>query len=369
MRSLPLLCLGLLIAASAGSPAAAAKFKPTSPAGKSGASAMLPGEIGPYQVTQRWKPGGDGGWDYLTVDSEGERLYFGRSTRVQVLDAGTGALVGEVPDTPGIHGVALVPELNRGYTSNGRDSSVTVFDLTTLATVARIQLDQRNPDAILYEPTTKRVLTFNGGSASVTAIDVTTNTVVATLPLGDKPEFAVHDGKGTVYVNLEDSSAVVAFDAASLTIRSRWPLGPGQRPTGLALDREHRRLFSTCSNDTLVVLDATNGRIVAVLPIAAGVDGAAFDPGTRIVFASCGEGSLALFQQEGPDRYRALPPVPTQRGARTLALDPRTHRIFTVSAQFGEPPAPTPERPHPRGPMMPGTFEVLVLDPEKNGAK
>ena len=324
----------------------------------------------PYQVTRHWKPGGDGGWDYLTVDPDAGRLYFGRSTRVQVLDTRTGALIGEVPDTPGIHGVALVPELGRGYTSNGRDSSVTVFDLKTLATVTRIQLDQRNPDAILYEPTSKRVFTFNGGSGSATAIDVATNTVAGTLVLGDKPEFAVADGKGTVYVNLEDSSAVVAFDAATLAIKSRWSIAPGARPTGLAIDRAHRRLFSTCGNDTLVVLDATSGRIVALLPIGKGVDAAAFDPATGMLFASCGEGSLAVFHEETPDRYRAVATVATQRGARTMALDPRTHRIFTASAQFGEPPAPTPERPRPRPPMVPGTFEVLALDPSgKAGAR
>jgi len=357
MRSLHLLCACLIVAACPGlsAPARAAKGAPSPAANHV--------EIGPYQVTDHWKPGGDGGWDYLTADPDAGRLYFGRSTRVQVLDAKTGTLIGEVQDTPGIHGVALVPELGRGYTSNGRDSSVTVFDLKTLATVTRIKLDQRNPDAILYEPTSKRVFTFNGGSGSATAIDVATNTVAGTLVLGDKPEFAVADGRGTVYVNLEDSSAVVAFDATTLAIQSRWSILPGAQPTGLALDRAHQRLFSVCGNDTLVVLDATSGRIVTMLPIGKGVDAAAFDPATQMVFASCGEGTLSVFHEDTPDKYRAVATVATQRGARTMALDPRTHRIFTATAQFGEPPAPTADRPHPRPPMVPGTFEILVLDP------
>ena len=360
MRSLPLLCASLLIAAGPGVSAAA---NATKDAAKSANVA-----IGPYQVTDHWKPGGDGGWDYLTADPDGGRLYFGRSTRMQVLDTKTGALIGEVQDTPGIHGVALVPEMNRGYTSNGRDSSVTVFDLKTLATITRIKLDQRNPDAIMYEPTTKRVFTFNGGSASATAIDVKTNTVAGTLVLGDKPEFAVADGKGMVYVNLEDSSAVVAFDAATLAIKSRWSILPGASPSGLAIDRQHHLLFSGCANDTLVVSDATSGQVVTMLPIGKGVDATAFDPSTQMVFASCGDGTLAVYREEAPDKYRPLDPVQTQRGARTMALDPRTHRIFTATAQFGDPPAPTPDRPHPRPPMVPGTFEIMVLDPAGKAA-
>ena len=363
MKSLRLLCMSMLvIAGAAPAPAApAAQATPATRAAKSPTAKAV--EIGSYQVTQRFKPGGDGGWDYLTVDPDARRLYFGRSTRVQVLDSNTGALIGEIPDTPGIHGVALAPELGRGYTSNGRDSSVTVFDLKTLATVARIHLDQRNPDAILYDPTSRRIFTFNGGSGSVTAIDAAADSVVATLALGDKPEFAVTDGHGTVFVNLEDSSAVVGFDAATLALKSRWALAPGEHPTGLAIDREHRRLFSVCGNDTMVVLDAASGRIVAVLPIGKGVDAAAFDAGTQLVFASCGDGTLAVIHEDSPDRFRVVASVATQRGARTMALDLRTHRIFTATAQFGEPPAPTPDRPRPRPPMVPGTFEILVLDP------
>jgi DNA-binding beta-propeller fold protein YncE len=183
------------------------------------------------------------------------------------------------------------------------------------------------------------------------------------LVLGDKPEFAVTDGHGLVFVNLEDSSAVVCFDAATLALKSRWALTPGERPTGLAIDREHQRLFSVCGNDTMMVLDAASGRVVAIIPIGKGVDAAAFDPATQMAFASCGDGTLTVIHEDSPDRFRVVSTVTTQRGARTMALDPRTHRIFTATAQFGEPPPPTPDRPRPRPPMVPGTFEILVLDP------
>lgn len=362
MKALPMMCASLLLVTMTGS-ALAARATKSAPSAKSATSAPAVVEIGQYQVTQHFKPGGDGGWDYLTVDPDARRLYFGRSTRVQVLDSNTGALIGEIPDTPGIHGVALAPELGRGYTSNGRDSSVTVFDLKTLATVTKIRIDQRNPDAILYEPVTKRIFTFNGGSASATAIDATTDNVVGTLPLGDKPEFAVADGKGMVFVNLEDSSVVVQFDARTLAIQSRWSLAPGQTPTGLAIDLAHQRLFSVCGNDTMIVLDTESGKVVSIVPIGKGVDAAAFDPATRLAFASNGEGTLTVIREETPDRFTVLATVPTQRAARTMALDTKTHRIFAATAQFGEPPAPTAERPRPRPPMVPGSFEILVLDP------
>ena len=315
-----------------------------------------------YTISARYTPGGDGGWDCLTLDSEARRLYVARSTRVQVIDVDSGRLVGEIPDTPGVHGVALAPEFGRGFTSNGRDSSVTVFDLKSLATVSRIHLDARSPDIILYEPVSRRVFTFNGGSGNTTAIDAATDKVISTLDLGGRPEFAVADGHGSVFVNLEDTSAVVRFDARSLRIVSRWPLAPGEGPTGLALDRDHRRLFASCGNQRLVVLDADSGRVVTSLPIGTGVDGAAFDPASGLVLTSNGDGTLTVIHEDGPDTYSVVGNVPTQRGARTLALDPKTHRVYLAVASFGEPPAATPENPHPRRPMVPGSFVILVLE-------
>ncbi len=315
-----------------------------------------------YRVVRHYKLGGEGGWDILTSDPQSHRLYFGRSTRVQVMDENTGKVIGEIPDTPGIHGVALAPELGRGYTSNGRDSSVTIFDLKTLKTIATVKLDARNPDAIVYDPASRRVFAFNGGSGNATAIDAASGKVIANVTLDGRPEFAVVDGHGKVFVNIEDSSAVVRFDAATLKIEARWSIAPGEGPSGIAIDPAHDRLFSACGNQKLVVSDARNGRVVTTLPIGKGVDGAGFDARTGLVFSSNGEGTLTVIHEVTADEYIVLGDVPTQRGARTMALDPRTHRVFVATASFGEAPAPTEEHPHPRPPMLPGSFEILVLE-------
>src|SRR5262245_25875445 len=315
-----------------------------------------------YRVIARYQPGGEGGWDYLTVDPQGKRLFVSRSTRVQVLDLANGKLLGEIPDTPGIHGIALAPGLHRGFTSNGRDSSVTIFDLATLAPVSRVHLDASRPDAILYEPVTQRVFTFNAGSASATAIDAATGRVVGSIALGGKPEFAVHDGHGRVFVNVEDKSQVWSFDARSLEVLSRWSIAPGEEPTGLAIDRSHHRLFSVCGNQRMVVLDAKRGTVLDTLAIGSVVDGAAFDAERSLALASNGEGTLTVVREDSPSRFRVVENVPTQRGARTLTVDPTTHRVYLATASFGEPPAPTAENPHPRAPIVPGSFVVLVLD-------
>lgn len=317
---------------------------------------------GDYHVVTRFEVGGEGGWDILTVDPDAHRLYYGRGTRMQVLDLESGKVVGEVPDTPGIHGVALVPELGRGFTSNGRDSSVTIFDLKTLAVLGRVHVDGRNADAILYEPVTKRVFVFNPGSHNATAIDPAKGTVVANVALDGQPEFAVADGAGRVFVNLEDSSAVDAIDARELKVVSRWPLVGGDGPTGIALDREHHRLFSACHNETMVVLDSRTGRPVATIPIGKGPDGAEFDPATGLAFSPNGEGTLTVIHEDSPDHFRVVATVPTQRGARTMALDPKSHRLYLAAARYGDPPPPTEEHPHPRPPMLPGSFVVLEMD-------
>jgi DNA-binding beta-propeller fold protein YncE len=304
---------------------------------------------------------GEGGWDYLTMDSQSHRLFVSHATHVQVLNTKNDSLVGDIPDTPGIHGVALAPELGRGFTSNGRDSSVTVFDYTTLSVITRIKLDARNPDAICYDPVSRRVFTFNGGSGNSSAIEAASATVAGSVPLDGKPEFAVADGKGTIFVNIEDSSAVVAFDSRTLHIQHRWPIAPGEEPSGLAMDRKHRRLFSGCSNEKLIVLDADKGTVVASLPIGKGVDAVAFDPNRNLIFSSNGEGTLTVIHEDSPDKYSVLENAPTQRGARTMALDETTGTAYSVTADFGPTPAPTEDRPHPRPPIQPGTFRVLVM--------
>lgn len=315
-----------------------------------------------YHVGTRYKPGGDGGWDYVTVDPDGKRLFVSRSTRVQVLSLADGKLLGEIQNTPGVHGIALAPELKRGFTSNGRDSSVTVFDLATLDTLARVAVDGSNPDAILYEPVTRRVFTFNGRSANASVIDAATDKVIGHVPLGGKPEFAVHDGKGTVFVNIEDKSEVVAIDAKTMKERARWSIAPGDEPSGLAIDREHHRLFSVCGNQKMVVSDAEKGAVVMDLPIGSGVDGAAFDAERGLAFASCGQGVLTVVHEVSPSKFEVVESDSTQRSARTIALDPGTHRLYLPAAEFGPTPAATADMPRPRPPLVPGSFAILVVE-------
>lgn len=313
-----------------------------------------------YHVINRFKLGGDGGWDYLTFDAKGGRLFISRSTHVMVVDAEKGSVVGDIPDTQGVHGIALVEDLDKGYTSNGRASTVTVFDLKTLKVLKQIPVG-KNPDAIIYDPASKRVFTMNGASNDTTAIDPKTDTVAGTIPLEGRPEFAVSDEHGHVFVNLEDKSTVVELDPVKLSVLARWPIAPGEEPSGLAIDRKHSRLFSTGANKTLVVLDASTGKVVTTLPIGGGVDAAGFDPETGLAFSSNGDGTLTVIHEDSPGKFTVVENVTTQRGARTLALDTKTHRVFLVTAEFGPPPAPTTERPHPRPSIVPGTFTLLVV--------
>ncbi len=315
-----------------------------------------------YHVVARISLPGEGGWDYLSVDTAAHRLYVSRGTHIAVIDLDHDSIVGDIPNTNGVHGVAFVRDLNRGFTSNGRDTTVTIFDLKTLAQVAVVKVTGRNPDAIMYDPLSRRVFTFNGGGANATAIDPQTGTVVGTLDLGGKPEAAVADGRGHIYVNIEDKSELVAFDPKTLKVQGRWSLAPCEEPSGLAMDRKTRRLFSVCSNGLMAVVDPDRGKVLKTLPIGNGVDGAAFDATSGLAVSSNGEGSMTFVHEESPDSFRVVATVPTQRGGRTIALDERTHRLYTVAAQFGEAPAPTPERPRPRPPIIPGSVVVVVLD-------
>jgi len=355
-RSWSLVVSGMLIA---GAPAALASGAGAAPA--PAGTRAAPGKTPDLKVLRRIPIGGEGGWDCLTMDAASHRLFVTHGTRVVVVDVATDSIRGEIPDTPGVHDVALAHDIGRGFTSNGRDSSVSVFDLATLAPVARIKLPARNPDIILYDPASGRVFTFNGGSATATAIDARADTVVGSIPLGGKPEFAVVDGAGLLFVNIEDSSAVVQLDTRSLKPMARWSLAPGEEPTGLALDAAHHRLFAACSNKKLIVMDSQNGRIVSDIPIGDGVDGAAFDARRGLVFTSNGEGSLSVIREETPDRFTPVQTVTTERGARTIAVDESTGMVYVVTADFGPAPAPTPDRPHPRPSIVPGTFRVLAI--------
>jgi DNA-binding beta-propeller fold protein YncE len=313
-----------------------------------------------FHLLKTYKVGGDGGWDYLRLDSASRHLYISRGTHVSVIDADSGDAVGEIPDTAGVHGIALASELGRGFTSNGREGTVTIFDLNTLKPIAKVSVGE-NPDAIVYDPITKRVFTFNGRSHDSTAIDAVKGTVVGTIKLDGKPEFAVSDQSGEIFVNIEDKSELAAINPAKLEVKSEWPLAPCESPSGLAIDRKNRRLFAGCDNKVMAVVDADSGKVLSTLPIGRGVDATRFDPETGLAFASCGEGVLTVIREESPDKFSVLENVPTQAGARTMALDEKTHNVFLVTAQFGPPPAPTADQPHPRPSILPDSFVVLVF--------
>ena len=319
--------------------------------------AAAPGASG-YHLAATWKTGGEGGWDYCTVDSAAHRLYVTRTDRVQVLDSETGKLVGEVPGLDGGHGVALATEFNRGFASSGKSNTVVVFDLATLKTVGEPIAVGKKPDAIICDPASKHVFAFDGGSDEASVIDAATAKVVATIPLGGGPEFAAADGKGTLYVNLEDKSETLAIDTQKNTVTHRWPLAPGNSPSGLALDAANHRLFAGCRNEQMVVLDTETGKVLATPGIGKGVDACAFDPGTGFAFASCGDGTLTVVK-ESEGSFPVVEKVPTKTGARTMALDVETHAIYLAAADFEPQPSPAPSEKRTRPKMIPGSFVVL----------
>jgi DNA-binding beta-propeller fold protein YncE len=313
-----------------------------------------------YHVVNTYKLGGEGGWDYLLVDSASRQLYISRGTHVIVIDADSGKPLGDIPDTPGVHGIAVAPEFGRGFISDGREGMVTIFDLKTLKPITKVKTGE-GPDAIIYDSASKRVFTFNGRGHDSTAIDAASGNVVGTIKLDGKPEFAVSDEKGGVFVNIEDKSEVVSLDPAKLEVKATWSLTPCESPSGLAIDRKNRRLFAACDNKLMAVVDADSGKVLTTLPIGGGVDAAGFDPETGLAFASCGEGTLTVIKEESPSKFSVAENVPTQKGARTMALDSKTHQVFVVTAQFGPAPPPTPEQPRTRPAILPDTFVVLVV--------
>jgi streptogramin lyase len=315
-----------------------------------------------YHIARDITLGGDGRWDYVVVDTAGHRLFIARQTRVMVVEPGSGRLLGEIPGLDGAHGVALAYSSGHGFATSGRDSSVTMFDLKTLKVLKRTKAAD-DADAVLYDPVSKRVFTFNGDAQTSTALDPATGAVIGSIPLGGKPEFGVTDNKGKLYVNIEDKGEVVEIDPVALTVTRRWSITPCEEPTGLAMDRMQHLLFSVCHSRVMTISDVAGGRRIGEVPIGDGVDGAAFDPSTSLAFASNGDGTLTVVHEDSPTTFHVVSTVRTRRGARTMALDERTHRVYTVTAAFGEMPAPTAEEPHPRPRLIPGTFSLLELDP------
>jgi DNA-binding beta-propeller fold protein YncE len=310
-----------------------------------------------YKVAKTWKLGGEGFWDYLTADVDGHRLFISRGTHVMVIDTTSGKQIGEIPDTGGVHGIALAPEFERGFTSNGREDTVTIFNLKTLAVEKKVKVGS-GPDAILYDPFSKRVFTFNGKGSemSTTAIDAAKGEVVGKVELGGRPEFAVSDERGTAFVNLEDKSEIVAFDPVKLTVKSRWKLAGCEEPTGMAIDRKTRRLFTGCGgNKKMAIVDADSGQVIATPAIGEGCDATSFDPDRQLAFASAGDGTITIVHEDSADKFSVVQTLKTQKGARTMTVDEKTHQLFTVTATVTGTTRETRK-------MEPDSFVVLVAE-------
>jgi DNA-binding beta-propeller fold protein YncE len=333
----------------------------------SGAAALLLGaaaQAAPqYHIVQTLPLPGEGGWDDMAFESDGARLFIAHGTRVDVIDTRAMVRAGEIGDTPGVHGIALAADLGRGYITAGGSGTVVVFDLKTLARLKDIKVTGENPDAIVYDSPTRRVFSFNGRGRNATVIDAVTNEVIGTIALEAKPEFARSDGRGHVYVNLEDKNSIADIDARTLKVLAVWPIAGCEEPSGLAIDAAARRLFPVCDNHVMPVVDARSGKVLGSAPIGEGPDGAGYDRVERLAFASCGEGVLTLVSVGAGGTAQAVQTLKTERGARTMTLDERSHRIFLVTADFGPPPAPSAEHPHPRPSILPGTFRLLVIAP------
>jgi YVTN family beta-propeller protein len=320
---------------------------------------------GPYHLIKEIPVGGDGGWDALTVDSAAQRLYVSHAARVVVIDLAKDQVAGEITNTPGVHGIAVAPKLNRGFTSNGRENKVSIVDLKTLQTLSKVDTGT-NPDAIFFEPGQNEVYAFNGRGQSATVIDAKSGKVVATIPLGGKPEFAEADpGAHRVFNNLEDKSEVAVIDTKTHQVTNHWAIAPGEEASGIAIDVKHHRLFLGCGNKLMVMMDSTSGKVVATVPIGQGVDGSAFDLETQLAFASCGDGTTTIAREDPPDKLTVVQTLKTERGARTMALDPKTHKIYLPAAQFEPQPEQAAGSPRQRPKMIPGTFKILVYGMEK----
>ncbi len=314
-----------------------------------------------YHVARTFTLGGDGGWDYLALDTQGNRLFIARQDRVMVVNPETGELLGQIMGLNRAHGVAFDYGAGHGFATSGADSTVTMFDLRTLQVLGRT-VAAEDDDGILYDPATRHIFTMNGDAGSASVLDGVTGKLLGSVDLGGKPEFGVSAGNGKVYINLEDKNEVVEVDARAMRALRRWSIAPCEGPSGLAIDRHAMRLFSGCRSGVMAISDARAGRLVTTVPIGRGVDACRFDPDTHLAFASNGEGTITVIREESPDKFTVVANVVTKRGARTMELNERTHQLYTVTADFGRAPAPTAEQPRPRPPVLPGTFALLVLD-------
>lgn len=315
---------------------------------------------GRFTIVNKFNAGGQGRWDLLSFDASHHHIFISRSSHVQVVDSETGKVVGDIPDTDGVHGIAIAEDLNLGFTSNGKSNSVTVFDLNKLNILETIKVNGVNPDAITYEPKTKHILSFNGLSHSVSVIDAIARKEVATIDLPGKPELAVSDNGDNVFVNIEDKNEIAVIDVNTNKVVKIYPFASGTEPTGLAIDIKHHRLFSVCANNKMEILDSETGHVVSEVPIGGGPDSAAFDSELGIALSSNGDGTLTVVKESDPDHFNVLQNLTTQKGARTMVYDETLHRAYLVTATFGETPPPTADQPKPRPSTVPDSFVILI---------
>jgi DNA-binding beta-propeller fold protein YncE len=312
-----------------------------------------------FRLTKRYAVPGDGGFDYIVFDGSSNRLYVSHGTQVDVLDAASGKVLGKVEDTPGVHGIAIVPTLHRGFTTNGRNATVSVFDTDTFKTLKTISVPE-DPDFVFYDSQDKRVMVCHGDAAAITAIDPAKGEVIGKIDLGGGAEAAALDGKGTGYVNLEEAGMVASFDPLALTVKQKWPITGCERPTGMAIDVSTSRLFIGCRSKVLAVMDADSGKVITTLPIGERVDAVTFDADNKLIFASNGDGTVSVIRQRSPNEYESVGDIQTQRSAKTMAFDPKTKRLFLSAAEMESVPSENGQRARER--RKPGTFVVLVVE-------
>jgi YVTN family beta-propeller protein len=315
-----------------------------------------------YEVSQKIKVDGDGGWDYLAVDEVNQHLFVSHASVVNVIDLKSNKLITTILDTKGVHGIAIANDLNKAFISDGKENAVTIIDLKTFELIEKVAIDGKNPDAILYDAFSKKVFTYNGKSNDATVLDAITNKVLKTIPLGGKPEFSVTNTKGLVYVNIEDKNEIKRIDATKLEVTATWNIAPGDEPSGLAIDLEKNRLFSVCGNNLMVIVNALNGKIVKTLPIGEGCDGVAFNPNNKLIFSANGEGTITVVKEKNDSDFSVLETIKTQKGARTIVLNKTTNQLYVPTAEFGPKPEPTAENPQPRPNIVPDSFVVLVVE-------
>ena len=319
--------------------------------------------VSQYKVANKFHLDGDMGWDYVAVDESSNRLYVSHGNMVQVLDLKNGGkVIGTIGNLNGVHGIALADDLNKGFITSGRDSSVAIFDLKTLVTITKFKVTGAGPDAILYDKFSQRVFTFNGRTSNSTVIDAKTNAIVGTIELPGRPEFAVADGNGKIYDNLEDKSMICVINSTSMKVENTWSLAPGDGPSGLAIDVKSRRLFSVCDNKMMVIMNADNGKIITTVPIGEHPDAAGFDVSVDRAYSSNGDGTLTVVKEDAGDKFTLLENVTTQKGARTCAVNSITHHIYLPTAEFGAAPKPTPDKPKPRPSIVPNSFQILDVE-------